>query len=100
MRTPHFLSFPIRNKTIERIINSIAQNNQADVNPAYFTTDASGEVNLSIPFGAEQFINDVDNGNAGDISQNDITPRYVLSKPQSQLKLVYEKWQNHRQHSD
>lgn len=27
MRTSHFLFFPIRNKTIERIINSIAQNN-------------------------------------------------------------------------
>ncbi|MFC4689708.1 BamA/TamA family outer membrane protein [Dokdonia genika] len=66
-------------------LNSIAQNNQADVNPAYFTTDASGEVNLSIPFGAEQFINDVDNGNAGDISQNDINDIQAIGERQERL---------------
>ncbi len=66
-------------------LNAIASNNAANINPSYFTTTSDGDSELSIPFGAEQFINDVDNNQVSNLSEDDIDDVRAIGERQERL---------------
>ncbi|WP_339848004.1 BamA/TamA family outer membrane protein [uncultured Dokdonia sp.] len=66
-------------------LNTIARNNEANINPGYFITDENGDRNLSIPTGAEQFINDVNRSQVDNLVQDDIDDIRAIGERQERL---------------
>ncbi len=66
-------------------LNTIARNNQGAINPNYFITDSSGESNLSIPFGSEQFINDVTSDQVENLTNEEVSSIRSIGERQERL---------------
>ena len=66
-------------------LNSIAIANQVNIDPSYFIIDDAGTESLSIPSGAEQFINDINNGLTGGFSQAAISEVRAIGERQERL---------------
>ncbi|WP_261374504.1 outer membrane protein assembly factor [Dokdonia sp. Hel_I_53] len=66
-------------------LNRFAINNQANVDPSFFTTTADGGLRLSIPNGAEAFINAVDNGATTGFTNTQVNDIQAIAERQERL---------------
>lgn len=66
-------------------LNSIAIANQDNINTSNLTIDQDGNVILSIPTGAEQFIRDINNGETDGFTQGDINEVRSIGERQERL---------------
>lgn len=66
-------------------LNAFAQGNIVNINPDYFVTDGNGQQNLSIPFGAQNFENDVSNGLIEGFSNQELRDINAIAERQERL---------------
>lgn len=66
-------------------LNNLAVQNINNVNPDYFEVDANGNSQLSIPNGAQNFINDFDNGEIAGFSNSQANEIRAIEERQERL---------------
>lgn len=66
-------------------LNDLATGNIVNVNPDYFEEDANGNSNLSIPTGAQNFINDFENGNIPGFTGTESSEINAIAERQERL---------------
>ncbi len=66
-------------------LNDLAVDNITNVNPDYFVQDSNGNSNLSIPNGAQNFINDFENGEIAGFNASESNEINAIAERQERL---------------
>lgn len=66
-------------------LNNIAKGNSSNINPEFFETNTNGEIQLSIPNGTQNFINDFENGAISGFSKDQIDNINAIAERQERL---------------
>jgi len=66
-------------------LNDIALNNSNSIDPSFFDIDSDGSLSLSIPDGAENFINEVTQGTTGSLSSDEIDDVEAIGEREERL---------------
>ncbi len=66
-------------------LNDIAQDNSDSINSSFFEISDDGSLSLSIPNGAENFINEVAQGTTGSLSTNEINDVRAIGEREERL---------------
>lgn len=66
-------------------LNNLALSNSDNVNPEHFTTNANGNLQLSVPIGAQNFINDIENGTVSGFTNAQTNSINTIAERQERL---------------
>lgn len=66
-------------------LNDLATDNSENVNPDYFEQDANGDLELTIPSGAQNFINDFENGQISGFNTQEASEIRAIEERQERL---------------
>ncbi len=66
-------------------LNNLALSNSDNVNPEHFTTNVNGNLQLSVPIGAQNFINDIENGTVSGFTNAQTNSINTIAERQERL---------------
>ena len=66
-------------------LNNLALSNSNNVNPEHFITNANGNPQLSVPIGAQNFINDIENGTVSGFTNAQTNSINAIAERQERL---------------